>query len=112
VKVRLALGLFIGAGLVLALALAFFVSPEASSKPDGLNKVAVDKGFAGEEKSHALEDVPTAGYAVDGVDDHRLGAGLAGLIGVTVTFAVAGGLFLVLKRTGRAGQDQQTTGAT
>jgi hypothetical protein len=91
-----------GVGLLVALALAFFVSPEASSKPDGLNKVAIDKGFAEQEEAHGLEDVPTAGYAVDGVDDDRLSTGLAGLIGVSVTFAIAAGLFLVVKRTGRS----------
>ena len=40
--------------------------------------------------------MPTAGYAVEGVDDDRLSTGLAGVIGVTVTFAIAGGLFLVV----------------
>ena len=98
---RLRFGLFIGAGLLVALALAFFVSPQASSKPDGLNKVAIDEGFADQERAHALDSSPTAGYAVDGVDDGRLSTGLAGVIGVTVTFAVAGGLFLVVKRTRR-----------
>src|ERR1700752_4623551 len=98
---RVRFGLFIGAGLLVALALAFFVSPQASSKPDGLNKVAIDKGFADRERAHALADGPTAGYSVEGGDAGRLSTGVAGVIGVTVTFAVAGGLFLVVKRTRR-----------
>jgi hypothetical protein len=98
---RVRFGLFIAAGLIVALALAFFVSPEASSKPDGLNKVAMDKGLTAQERPHALDGVPTAGYGVQGVDDHRLSTGLAGAIGVTVTFVLAGGLFLVVKRTRR-----------
>ena len=57
---------------------------------------------------HALDDAPTAGYRVEGVDDERLSTGLAGVIGVAVTFAVAGGLILVVDaapgRSGRAVQ--------
>jgi 2-hydroxychromene-2-carboxylate isomerase len=109
VKARVGLGAFIGIGLLVALALAFFVSPQASSKPDGLNKVAADQGFDDQEQAHALDRTPTAGYAVKGVDDDRLSTGLAGLIGVGVTFAITGGLFLVLKRTGRLGRGAPTT---
>lgn len=97
---RLRLTAFIVAGLGLAAALAFFVSPHASGEPDGLNRVAIDEGFADEETNHALADTPTAGYAVEGVDDDGLSTGLAGLIGVAVTFAIAGGLLLVVRRAG------------
>lgn len=98
---RVKLPAFIVAGLALALILAFLVSPRASSEPDGLNRVAIDEGFAGQEQSHDLEDSPVAGYRVEGVDDDRLSTGLAGVIGVTVTFAVAGGVFLVLRQAQR-----------
>jgi hypothetical protein len=91
---------FVVAGLALAAALAFFLSPHASSEPDGLERVAIDEGFADEESNHALDDTPTAGYAVRGVDDDGLSTGLAGLIGVGVTFALAAGLFLVVRRRG------------
>jgi hypothetical protein len=102
VSTRVRFGLFIAAGLVVALCLAFFVSPEASSKPDGLNKVAIDHGFAAKAKAHPLDAVPTAGYEVKGVDDHRLSTGLAGVIGVTVTFALTATLFHAVKRARRA----------
>jgi cobalt/nickel transport protein len=98
---RMKLSVFITAGLAVALALAFFVSPEASSSPDGLNKVAIDEGFADQEEAHALEDSPLAGYAVEGVDDERLSTGLSGVIGVTITFAVAGGGLLLLRQVQR-----------
>ncbi|MEO8693724.1 MAG: PDGLE domain-containing protein [Acidimicrobiales bacterium] len=100
-KPRITLGIFIAAALAVAMVLAFFVSPQASSQPDGLNKVAIDQGFSDNEKTHALDSGPTAGYAVTGVGNDRLATGLAGLIGVTVTFAVAGGLFLVVRQTRR-----------
>jgi hypothetical protein len=92
---------FVGIGLAVALALAFFVSPEASSEPDGLNKVALDEGFAGQERAHATEDSPLAGYGVEGVDDDRLSTGLAGIAGVAVTFAVVGGGLVLVRRTQR-----------
>ena len=63
--------LFVVGGLIVALGLAFFVSPLASSSPDGLNKVAIDKGFSDTQKDHALADGPLAGYGVKGVDDER-----------------------------------------
>jgi cobalt/nickel transport protein len=100
-RVRLGLGAFVAAGLIVALALAFFVSPSASGNPDGLDKVAIDEGFADSETDHALADAPTAGYEVRGVDDDRLSTGLAGVIGVAVTFSVAGGVMLVVRRARR-----------
>lgn len=96
---RIRLGVFLIAGLLVAAALAFFVSPQASSEPDGLNKVAIDEGFAETEKDHALGDSPTAGYAVRGVDDDGLSTGLAGIIGVAVTFAITAGVFLIVRKT-------------
>lgn len=84
----IAVGAVIGVGLLVALALAFFVSPYASSQPDGLSKVAVDKGFADQETDHATAGGPLAGYATKGVDDEKLSTGVAGVVGVAVTFAV------------------------
>jgi cobalt/nickel transport protein len=100
-RARLGFGAFIVGGLVLALVLAFFVSPSASGDPDGLNKVAIDEGFADTERDHALGDAPTAGYEVRGVGNDRMSAGLAGVIGVAVTFAAAGGAMLVVRRARR-----------
>ena len=99
---RIRLGAFIAAGLAVACALAFFVSPQASSKPDGLDRVAIDKGFDRKERAHALDDLPTAGYAVKGVDNKRLSTGLAGLIGVAIAFAFGAGLVVVVRRSRRA----------
>jgi hypothetical protein len=84
--------------LLVALVLAGVVSGFASSAPDGLEKVAEDKGFIGTAQDHDLADSPLAGYGVKGVEDSRLSGGLAGVIGVTVTLAISGGLFLVLRR--------------
>lgn len=88
------------AGLVLALLLAGFASYYASSDPDGLTKVAADQGFDRAATDHDLDDSPLGGYEVDGVQDSRLSGGLAGVIGVGVTFLVVGGLVLLVRRTG------------
>jgi cobalt/nickel transport system permease protein len=95
---RMRLAAFIVAGLVVALALAFFVAPEASSKPDGLNKVAIDQGFSDHQRPHRTEDSPLAGYGVRGVGSDRLSRGLSGAIGVGVVFTLAGGGVLLARR--------------
>jgi cobalt/nickel transport protein len=100
------LTLFVIAGLLVAAGLALFVSPLASGDPDGLNRVAIDKGFAESERDHALNDSPVAGYAVKGVDNEALATALSGLIGVLITFGVGLGLF-ALMRTVRARSDER-----
>jgi hypothetical protein len=94
---RTRLAAFVGAGLLVTLALAFFVGPGASSSPDGLEKVATDEGFVDEAAPHDMAGSPLADYGVEGVDDERLGTGLAGLVGVGTTFLVMGGLVLLVR---------------
>jgi hypothetical protein len=106
-KPRTRLALFIGLGLAVALGLAFFVSPRASSEPDGLDKVAIDEGFADQETPHASQDSPVAGYEVEGVDNDRLSTGVAGIVGVIVTFAVMGGLYLGLRTLQRRSPERE-----
>ena len=88
-------------GFLLALVLAGVVSYWASSSPDGLNKVAEDKGFAATAEDHPLQDSPVADYEVRGVSDGRVAGGLAGVLGVVVTFAVGGVVFLAVRGRGR-----------
>jgi hypothetical protein len=95
---RIKVAVFVTTGLLVATGLAFFAGPLASDAPDGLNRVAIDEGFADRESAHALEDVPTAGYSVRGVGDRGLSTGLAGLLGVAVTFAAAACLCFVVSR--------------
>lgn len=94
---------FLLGGLLLAFLLAAVVSHYASSKPDGLEKVAADKGIDASEKEHAMASSPLADYSAKGVDNAWLSGGLAGIAGVTVTFAAGGALvFLVRRRTAEA----------
>ncbi|WP_210156205.1 energy-coupling factor ABC transporter permease [Microbispora oryzae] len=92
--------ILVGGGLV-ALLLAGVVSFYASSAPDGLNKVAQDKGFNANEKAQPLENGPLAGYSVKGVSDERLSGGLAGVAGVGLTVLAGGGVFYVVRRRRR-----------
>lgn len=94
---RRSLTLLVVGGLLVALGLAAFVSPFASTAPDGLNRVAIDQGFAGTAKEHPLAEGPLAGYGVKGVEDERLSTGLSGAIGVVVTFGVGMVLFGALR---------------
>lgn len=95
-------------GLLLAFLLAGFVSGYASSQPDGLNEVAIDKGFAEAEGEHAFSGFPLAGYAVQGIDDERLAGGLAGVLGVAMTFVVGGAIFFAVSRLGRSSRPAPT----
>jgi cobalt/nickel transport protein len=99
---------FIFAGLALAVALALIVSPWASSSPDGLEKVAEDKGFIGkaEETDPAWNSSPVPDYAMPGLDESHpaLATALAGLAGTVAIFLIAWGLALVLKK--KDGKDE------
>lgn len=91
--------IFVAAGLLVSLLLAGVVSFYASGSPDGLEKVAEDKGFLSSATEHEFEHWPLAGYAIRGIDDERLSGGLAGVAGVLITLVVAGGLFRLLARS-------------
>ena len=77
----------IGVGLLVALLLAGVLSIYASGRPDGLERVAVDQGFAQTAEEHPVEDGPLAGYEFG----ERGGAAGAGVIGVLVVLVIAGG---------------------
>lgn len=98
-------------GLVAALALAGFVSFYASSSPDGLEKVAADKGIDQKVTDHAAADSPLADYGVKDVTDARLSGGLAGVIGVGATVVVGTGVFWTVRRRRSADLTASSTAA-
>jgi hypothetical protein len=89
---------FLLVGLLVALLIAGVGSYYASSHPDGLEWSAQEEGFLDTARDSATANSPLADYSVSGVDDGRLSGGLAGVIGVVVTLALAGGVTLVLRR--------------
>ncbi|MFF0594386.1 energy-coupling factor ABC transporter permease [Streptomyces antibioticus] len=85
-------------GLVTSLVLAGFVSFYASANPDGLEKVAADKGIDKKVEDHAAADSPLADYGVKDVTNARLSGGLAGVIGVGVTVVAGSAVFWAVRR--------------
>jgi cobalt/nickel transport protein len=101
--------LFLLAGLFVALVLAGIGSYYASADPDGLTKVSEDEGMAESETPHDLADSPLGGYETKDVDNDRLSGGMAGVVGVGVTFVVAGGAALLVRRRSRSSDDRDGT---
>ncbi|WBO65770.1 energy-coupling factor ABC transporter permease [Streptomyces camelliae] len=85
-------------GLVTSLVLAGFVSFYASSNPDGLEKVAHDKGIDQKTEKHTTAGSPLADYGVKNISDARLSGGLAGVIGVGVTIVAGSAVFWAVRR--------------
>ncbi|QJT02252.1 cobalt ABC transporter permease [Streptomyces asoensis] len=95
-------------GLVTSLVLAGFVSFYASANPDGLEKVAADKGIDKKAEEHASADSPLADYGVKDVTNARLSGGLAGVIGVGTTVVAGSAVFWAVRRR-RTGDDVSPT---
>ncbi|MEU8705976.1 energy-coupling factor ABC transporter permease [Streptomyces sp. NPDC048565] len=96
-------------GLVAALLLAGFVSFYASASPDGLEKVAADKGIDEKVEEHGAADSPLADYGVKDIGNARVSGGLAGVIGVGVTIAVGSGVFWAVRRSRTPGTSENRT---
>ncbi|MEY3696712.1 MAG: hypothetical protein RJA41_362 [Actinomycetota bacterium] len=78
--------------------LAGGVSYFASSHPDGLNKVAIDLGFADSEKESATSGSALADYETAGIENSVLSRAIAGLTGVAATGLVGTGLYLYVRK--------------
>jgi len=93
------------AGLGVALATAVIVSPFASPEPDGLERVAIDQGFADREQPAPAGGLPFArlfsGYALRGLTDPGIAKAAAGAVGTLTVFGVALGLGRLLRRSDR-----------
>lgn len=66
------------------------LSPLASSSPDGLERVAEDKGFLGLAGSSPFSVI--ADYVFPGIHNEALATILAGWIGTALVFALAYGV--------------------
>lgn len=81
------------AGLAIALVVAL-LSPLASSHPDGLERVAEDKGFIDRAQDSWYEIVPD--YLFPGVGDEAVATILAGIVGTLTMFGLMFGLGKIL----------------
>lgn len=86
----------IGFGLMAALAVAMLLSLLASQQPDGLQRVAIDHGFA--DRAGVTLAAPFAGYRIG---KGPLSGPLAGVAGTLLTFGAAWGAGQLLRRRSR-----------
>ena len=97
--------------LAVAVVVAVGLSPFASGAPDGLERVAADKGFGDRGRfARVQERAPVRDYAFPGVGDARVATALAGLAGALGVFALGAGAVAVARR-GRVGAPAGYPGA-
>ncbi|MBC7105043.1 MAG: PDGLE domain-containing protein [Firmicutes bacterium] len=91
--------------LLVALAVALFLAPFASSNPDGLERVAEDKGFLERSEGREVVAAPIPDYLLPGIANEKLATAAAGFIGTLATFGVAYGVGRLV--AGRKARDRQ-----
>jgi len=84
-------------GLAAALLLALVLSPFASPWPDGLEKVAADKGFLQKGEGKPVLPAPLSDYTWPGIKSVRLSTRIAGVMGTLTVFMIAWGAAALLK---------------
>lgn len=108
---RISTLVFVVLGLAVAVGLATAASPWASPDPDGLERVAEDKGFLDTATSNRIQDdSPIPDYAFPGIGNERVATGVAGFVGTIGLFAVGLGLALLLLRHARGPTPETSTG--
>ena len=85
-------------GFFIAAAIAVFLSPMASSHPDGLEKVAEDKNFLQAAEDKEVIKAPVPDYSMPGIKNETVAGSIAGLIGTIIVFCIAYGIGLFLKK--------------
>jgi cobalt/nickel transport protein len=98
-------------GLATAFLIAIFLSPFASSDPDGLDRVSQDLNFSDKESPEPpATKLPFAnifdGYALKGVPE-GVATPLAGFLGTLATFGVAWGIGKLVVRGEDGSQSYQ-----
>jgi cobalt/nickel transport protein len=91
-------------GFLGAAGIALFLSPWASSFPDGLERVAVNLGFVQRAEapgSPVWGKSPLPDYRVPGVQSEHWAGGLAGLAGTGAIAAAGWGLARLLRKRGK-----------
>lgn len=76
--------------LIISVLTATILSTFASPHPDGLEKVAEDKGFI--DRAITIFNAPIPDYLVPGIENESISTGLAGLAGVIITLGITWGI--------------------
>ncbi len=91
---------FILIGLGISLLLALFLSPFASTSPDGLEKVAEMKGFSEKGESWTFwKHAPLPDYAIPWIKNRKVSTALSGIIGTLAIFFIVFGLGRLFKKS-------------
>lgn len=85
-------------GLAAAIILAVVLSPFASSWPDGLEKVAEDKGFLAKAEVEPAVSSPIPDYAWPGLKSEKAATRAAGASGTLIVFGAGFGLAALIRR--------------
>jgi len=85
-------------GLLVAVILAVIFSPFASPWPDGLEKVAEDKGFLEKGEVEPTISSPIPDYAWPHFKSKKLATSSAGISGTLIVFGLGYGLAALIKR--------------
>lgn len=80
-------------GLIICFIIVLCIAPFASSNPDGLERIAIDKGFHKNGQQSIIESI-MPDYLILGINDSRLSTAAAGAVGVIITF---GAFFIIGK---------------
>ena len=92
--------------LLVSLAIAAFLSPFASTSPDGLEWVAEDKGFVHLSEGREIVNSPMPDYLIPGMENETVAGSFAGVVGTILTFGIMfgiGKLYLKKARSHQAG---------
>jgi len=90
---------FVWVGLGIALLVALFLSPFASTSPEVLEKITVAKRLP--QKGEALkfwEHAPFSDYTVPWVKNTKVSAALSGLVGTLAIFFMTIGIAKVIRK--------------
>lgn len=87
--------------LLVSLAIAAFISPFASSNPDGLERVAEDKGFIHLSEGKKVVKSPMPDYVMPGVGNEKAAGSMAGVAGTMITFLTMYGLGKIYTKKSR-----------
>ena len=94
---------YVLAGIVLALIIAVFISPFASSYPDGLEKVAGHLGFIDKAEEIVSENyfiLPD--YSFSAVGSEFWQTALAGFLGVQVILVIFGVVYFIYRAANKS----------
>lgn len=91
--------------LLVAIFLAIIIAPFASSWPDGLERVAQDKGFIEKGETEPALSSPIPDYTWPGIKNEKVATAISGVVGTLIVFGVGYGLAIFFKKSKKKKND-------